>query len=486
MTTQIGTFKRAQRVQARLRLGLSAVSGGGKTMGALRLAKGIVQSLIDTGQVQGGIEGKIALIDTERKSASLYAHVVPFDTLELEPPYSVDRYQQAIDAAERAGYVVCIIDQISHAWAGPGGQLEWIDTLKAGAKNAISPWAKVTPVQQEFYDRMLRSPMHLIVTMRAKTEWVIEDVVGEGGRVRKVPRKIGLQPVQREGIEYEFTTMLDIDLDTHMATASKDRTSLFMDRSTRLDEDCGRKLAEWLVSGVSAPAPEPKPEPRQEGGGSHDAGGGQEARAKLMQQLADGVEDYQLSFTTCSTLPDLAAQFDKAQKFARGFSKDLGGEIVQPHLAALVKSKDVRKEALQRQNAPASTFLIDSQGREIARVDRALHPKDIWTDPSGKEYEVGALATESEQAKVYYAVPKPPRDLLEEKISAEEAATLEELGKDAGLTATEILDAAGVKDLADLPKSQLSVAAELVNNAGKAKAAAGAPKRRRAAAGARA
>lgn len=241
-------FKRARRQQARLRLALASVSGAGKTMGALRLAHGIVQALIDTGQIEGPIEGKIAVIDTERSSAALYAHVVPFDHMNLEPPYSVDRYQQAIEAAERAGYVVCIIDQISHAWAGEGGQLEWVDTLKTQARNAISPWTKVTPAQQRFYDTILRSGMHIIATMRSKTEWVIEEQIVDG-RKKAVPVKIGLSPVQRDGIEYEFTTVLDIDLASHAATASKDRTSLFADRSTFLDEACGRRLAEWLVAG---------------------------------------------------------------------------------------------------------------------------------------------------------------------------------------------------------------------------------------------
>ena len=92
-------FKRAQRARAKLRLGLSAVSGGGKTMGSLRLAKGIVQRMIDMGIVEGPIDGKICVIDTERRSSQLYADVVPFDAMEFEPPYSVDRYMQAIDAA---------------------------------------------------------------------------------------------------------------------------------------------------------------------------------------------------------------------------------------------------------------------------------------------------------------------------------------------------------------------------------------------------
>lgn len=411
-------FKRAQRIQARLRLGLSAVSGGGKTMGSLRLARGIVQALIDTGQVEGGLEGKIALIDSERKSAALYAHVVPFDTLELEPPYSIDRYQQAIEAAERAGYVVCIIDQISHAWAGPGGQLEWVDTLKAASKNQINPWSKVTPVQQEFYDRMLRSPMHIIATMRAKSEWVIEEVIDSNGRKKSAPRKIGLSPVQREGIEYEFTTMLDIDLDSHMATASKDRTSLFMDRQTKLDEDTGRKLAEWLISGAKAPAAEPAPPSSASSSTSSGAAAGngnQVDVAALTKELEEHVSDFQLAFLEIGTLPELAAHFDKGQKDVRGYVPKLGAEVVKPYLDSLIKAKDMRKDAIQK----ASGDLVQQ------------------ADPN--------------------------------KLSVEDAKKLESLGVAEGLTLAEVLEACNVKQLADLAKSQYAACTDAIVKAGRAK-----------------
>jgi len=405
MSEQQFTFKRAQRIQARLRLGVSGVSGAGKTMGSLRLAKGIVQAMIDTGQVEGGLEGKIAVIDTERKSATLYSHVVPFDTLELEPPYSVDRYQQAIDAAERAGYIVCIIDQISHAWAGPGGQLEWIDTLKAAARNAISPWSKVTPVQQEFYDRLLRSPMHIIATMRAKSEWVIEDQADQQGRVKKVPRKIGLSPVQRDGIEYEFTTMLDIELESHAATASKDRTSLFMDRQTKLDEVTGRMLAEWLISGVAAPV---EAAPASTGTDRVDT-------SALKKDLEELVSDYQLAFLELATLPDLAAHFDKGQKEVRRYVPRLGAEVVKPYLDSLIKVKDLRKDAIQKAGA--------------APTQQA--------DPS--------------------------------KMSVEDVKKLESLGAAEGLTPAEVAEACNVKTLADLQKSQYAAATDAIVKAGRAK-----------------
>lgn len=410
------TFTRARRAHARLRLAVVAVSGGGKTMGSLRVAKGLVEGLLDMGVLEGGIEGKIAMIDSERKSASLYSDVVPFDTLELEPPYSVDRYQQAVDAAERAGYAVCIIDQISHAWAGPGGQLEYVDALKAQSRNAMSPWAKVTPMQQEFYDRILRTPMHIIATMRAKSEWVIDEIMVDG-RVKKVPRKIGLSPVQREGIEYEFTSCLDVDLEAHMATASKDRTRLFMGRQTLLDETCGRKLAEWLQTGEATTVEDLKP---TGGGGTSAEELARAARAKMLTELDEAVADYQLGFVDCATLPDLAAHFDKAQKYVRGFVKDLGPEAVKPFLDRLIGSKDTRKTAIQAPlPAGASGDLVEQ------------------ADPS--------------------------------KMTVEDVKKLVSFAVNEGLDDEETLACLGVKDIADLPKSAYAESTEKILTAARAK-----------------
>lgn len=401
-------IKRARRSHARLRMALAAVSGAGKTMGALRMAKGLAQRLIDMGVLEGSLEGKICLIDSERKSSQLYADVCPFDTIELEPPYSVDRYQQAISTVERAGYAICIIDQISHAWSGPGGQLEFVDALKARGGNQMSPWAKVTPIQQEFYDRMLRSTMHIIVTMRCKSEYVIQEVQ-DGNRIKKVPVKIGLSPVQRDGIEYEFTTCLDVDLESHMATASKDRTRLFMDKQTFIDESVGERLADWLQSGEAIQLMDaPKVERAEPGaGGQQEDAGKTEAaatRKKLLGDLESGVTDLGLSFLECSTLPDLAGQFDKALKFVRGYIKDLGAETVQPFMTRIIEAKDARKDAIQLAGQE-KTILIDQKGVVIGEVAGALQPGET-TKIGAIEYEVGALSSKTDLASVHYAIRK--------------------------------------------------------------------------------
>jgi hypothetical protein len=378
-------IKRAERRQARLRLGLTAPSGGGKTMSALLLAAGIVE----------GTDGKIGLIDTERKSASLYSDVCEFDLIELSPPYSVERYQEAIDTFERAGYAVCILDQISHAWSGPGGVLEFVDTLKAQSKNAMSPWAKATPAQNGFVDRMLRSNMHIIATMRSKSEWVIEEKLIDG-RKKNVPRKIGMQPVQREGIEYEFTVMLDIEVEGHTATASKDRSRLFEGQIVKLDRDWGRKLRAWLESGApiaidppaaaatsgSAPATEgKKPELNGEAmlaaqGTLADFSAKFDEYAEVSQLLAnlaagiEALEKFKLllpadevarfcaqltkahflaHFKLCPTLPDLASAFANGQAAIKKLKDVLPHDEIIKLLGDLTLAKDARKKAI---NAP--------------------------------------------------------------------------------------------------------------------------------------
>lgn len=247
-------IKKAERRQARLRLGLCGPSGSGKSYSALRVAKGLTE----------GRGERIAAIDTERDSLSLYADhpelQVEFDVIAMTPPYSPERYQEALHVLEEQGYSVIIIDQISHAWAGEGGLLEYVDTLKRGQANQFSAWAKATPQQNRFVDAMLRSPAHLIATMRVKTEWVIEEHI-QNGQKRNVPRKIGMAPIQRDGIEHEFTTVLDLDI-TNQAVASKDRTGLFTGHQMKLDEEWGKRLRAWLESGAE-PLPEPQQEPEK-------------------------------------------------------------------------------------------------------------------------------------------------------------------------------------------------------------------------------
>lgn len=226
-------FKKAVRKQARLRLALTGPSGSGKTLGALLIAR--------------GIGGSIAVIDTEKGSASLYSDRASFDVMELEAPYSPERFINAIAEAERAGYESLIIDSLTHEWSGVGGCLEINDAL-ARAKfkgNTWSAWNETTPRHRALLDAILSSKLHIIVTLRSKTE---TSQVEEGGRKKVV--KLGMKAEQRDGFEYEMTTVLDLTHEGHYAVASKDRTGLFSDKDPHvISHRTGEVLLDWLNSG---------------------------------------------------------------------------------------------------------------------------------------------------------------------------------------------------------------------------------------------
>lgn len=231
-------FTKAVRKKAKLRLALTGPSGSGKTYGALVVAK--------------GLGGRIAVIDTEHGSASLYSHLCEFDTLELTPPYSPERYIEAIKAAEKAGYDVIVIDSTTHEWSGSGGCLESNEqTARARFQgNTWAAWNETTPRHRSFIDAMLQANAHVIATGRSKTETAQAD--GPSGKKKVV--KLGMKTEQRDGFEYEFTVVLDIVHDGHYATASKDRTGLFAGEPKPISEQTGAALRDWLESGADGSA----------------------------------------------------------------------------------------------------------------------------------------------------------------------------------------------------------------------------------------
>jgi len=232
-------FQRATKKAAKLRAAVYGPSGSGKTFSSLRIATGLADN------------GRIAVIDTERGSASKYADRFDFDVLDLER-HDVDAYVAAIRAASGAGYSVLIIDSLSHAWQS---LLEQVDKLAKSKYrgNSWSAWSEGTPRHKALIDALLSYPGHVIVTMRSKTEWATSDA---GGGKSK-PTKVGLAPEQRAGVEYEFDLLLELSVE-HVATVSKDRTGRYQDQIIdRPGEDLGRDLLDWLGSGV-APAPAPE------------------------------------------------------------------------------------------------------------------------------------------------------------------------------------------------------------------------------------
>jgi len=231
-------FQKAERKKARLRLALCGPAGSGKTFSALQIAK--------------GLGGRIALIDTEHESGSLYADLCEFDTASLTPPYTPEKYRNAIQAAELAGYSVLIIDSFSHAWVGEGGLLDMHDKAAAASRsgNSFTAWREITPQHNALVEALLGARLHVIATLRTKTAY---DLVDDGNGKKK-PVKIGLAPVQREGVDYEFTSVFDLSIDGHVATATKDRTRLFDGKHFVPGIETGQALINWLETGVDADA----------------------------------------------------------------------------------------------------------------------------------------------------------------------------------------------------------------------------------------
>ena len=243
------TFKKAEKSQSKLRLGIVGPSGSGKTYSALLIA--------------AGLGGKVAVIDTEHNSAALYADKFNFEVAPLDPPYTPDRYISLLREAEEAGYTVIILDSITHAWAGEGGLLDIHDKVSqaSASKNTYMAWRTVTPMHNKFIEAMLSSPCHIIATIRAKQDYAL--ITDSNGKTQV--RKLGLAPIQREGMDYEFTTVFDISIE-HIATASKDRTSLFDTPDVgsmpfKVGKDTGEKLKVWLTSGIVPPVKEPETPP---------------------------------------------------------------------------------------------------------------------------------------------------------------------------------------------------------------------------------
>jgi len=223
-------IRKAERKQAKIRLGLQGPSGSGKTYGALLIAHGLV-----------GNWSKIAVIDTEFRSADLYAHIGDYNVLNLEKPFSPERYIQAIEFCEKAEMEVIIIDSITHEWES----ILEIHGNMVG--NSFTNWSKLTPRHNAFVNSILQSKCHVISTVRAKQDYVLTEKNG-----KHVPEKVGLKGITRDGMDYEFTVVLDIDI-KHNCSASKDRTGLFMDKPAFIiKESIGKTILDWCNSGIKA------------------------------------------------------------------------------------------------------------------------------------------------------------------------------------------------------------------------------------------
>jgi hypothetical protein len=238
-------IRRAQRKRAKLRCGLIGASGSGKTMSALKLAFGLGE--------------RVGLVDTEHASSEMYADLGEYDVIQLDAPYTVARYREAIQAFEKAGYGTIVVDSLSHSWASEGGLLDKQNSLVTSGKykSSFDAWREVTPDFTRLVEELLNSPAHILCTLRTKVEWVVE----KDERGRNVPRKIGTSPIHRDTLEYELGLVFELS-DNHYARASKDRMNLFDGWSNIITEEVGKTIREWLDGGapevLKPPAPKPE------------------------------------------------------------------------------------------------------------------------------------------------------------------------------------------------------------------------------------
>jgi hypothetical protein len=223
-------LRNSQRSKASIKLALQGPSGSGKTMSALLLAQGLTK----------GDWSKVAVIDSENGSADLYSHLGKYNVLTLESPHSPERYMEAIDVCVSAGMEVIILDSISHAWDF------LIDYHSSLPGNSFTNWAKITPRQKAFVAKILECNAHIISTIRVKQDYILVEKNG-----KMVPEKVGLKPIQRDELSYEFTIVFDVD-SKHFATASKDRTMLFEGKPQFLiNTHTGKKILEWCSSTIT-------------------------------------------------------------------------------------------------------------------------------------------------------------------------------------------------------------------------------------------
>ncbi|MBL7989401.1 MAG: ATP-binding protein [Chlorobi bacterium] len=234
-------FNRATKDGALLRLTIAGPSGSGKTFSALSIAQAF------------GVAGEppsIALIDTEHGSASKYADLFTFDTLRLDPPYSPARYIEAIQCAAKSEYDILIIDSLSHEWSGAGGILEIVDQKSKANRsgNSFSVWADATPLHQSFVTAILSAPLHIIGTLRSKTEYVLEQNL----QGKTIPKKMGLAPIQREGFEYEFDVSGEMNLENELVVIKSRCPAVSGQVFAKPGMDLGLTLANWLSGQIGS------------------------------------------------------------------------------------------------------------------------------------------------------------------------------------------------------------------------------------------
>ncbi|QBI97403.1 AAA-ATPase [Mycobacterium phage Fancypants] len=229
------SFKPATREASYARIALSGPSGSGKTYTALALGTALAD--------------KVAVIDTERGSASKYVGLNgwQFDTVQPDS-FSPLSLVELLGLAAGGEYGCVIVDSLSHYWMGVDGMLEQADR-HAVRGNTFAGWKEVRPDERRMIDALVSYPGHVIVTMRSKTEYVIE----ENERGKKTPRKVGMKPEQRDGIEYEFDVVGDLDHDNTLTVVKSRIHTLAKAVVPMPGEEFAHRIRDWLSDGARVP-----------------------------------------------------------------------------------------------------------------------------------------------------------------------------------------------------------------------------------------
>src|SRR5579864_3284455 len=223
-------FRKAIKRDAKLRFAVCGPSGSGKTYTLL--------------QVATELGGPVALVDTERGSASKYADIFEFDVLELGS-YDPARLIEIIDAVAKKEYRVLCIDSLSHFWMGKDGELDKVDwaARRMQNPNSFAAWKEVTPLHNALIDKMVSAQIHILASMRSKTEWILDREERTG---KTVPRKVGLAPVMRDGIEYEFDVCGDMDQENTLLITKTRCPKLAGGVFAKPGKEVADILKEWL------------------------------------------------------------------------------------------------------------------------------------------------------------------------------------------------------------------------------------------------
>lgn len=230
-------IQKAVRKRVYLKLVVTGPSGSGKTLGSIGLAMGLAPNK------------KVLVIDTENESAGYYAGRFDFDVIVMHAPFTTAKYMECLNAAVAGGYEVLVIDSLTHEWAGSGGLQDQKTAKDARGGNSYTNWGEMKQAHNKFTEALLQSPIHVVGTLRSKMAYVLE----ENDRGKQTPRKVGLAPISAEDMEYEFGVVFDVERESHLAIASKDRMGLFEGRQFYLDEAIGKEIAAWLDGGAVLP-----------------------------------------------------------------------------------------------------------------------------------------------------------------------------------------------------------------------------------------